>query len=77
MLFRSAGDDILEGAFDYYSARNMINALTDAVQSGRIPLSRIEESDRRILRVKWAYAMGLDKLQTLAGPDPTYKAPTA
>ena len=72
-----AGDDILEGAFDYYSARNMINALTDAVQSGRIPLSRIEESDRRILRVKWAYAMGLDKLQTLAGPDPTYKAPTA
>ncbi|HKD75753.1 MAG TPA: glycoside hydrolase family 3 N-terminal domain-containing protein, partial [Ktedonobacterales bacterium] len=62
-----AGDDILEGGFDPFSAQSMLQAVHDAVQSGRIPLSRIEESDRRILRLKWAYNIGTDRLLKAAG----------
>jgi beta-N-acetylhexosaminidase len=66
-----AGDDMLEGGFDTNSTWEMINAIQAAVASGRVPLATIEASDRRILRVKWAYGMGLATLMQLAGPDPT------
>ncbi len=62
-----AGDDILEGGFDPFSAQSMLAAVHDAVVSGRVPLSRIEESDRRILRLKWAYNIGTDRLLKAAG----------
>lgn len=65
-----AGDDILEGAFDPWSANEMLTALRTAVQTGRIPLSRIEESDRRILRLKFAYHIGYDRFMKFAGPPP-------
>jgi beta-N-acetylhexosaminidase len=61
-----AGNDILEGAFDYYSAKGMMDAIRVAITNGRIPLSRIEASDRRILRLKWGYNIGVDRLQVAA-----------
>jgi beta-N-acetylhexosaminidase len=77
VLAVEAGDDVLEGAFDVdpQSVFIMEGALKAAVQSGKIPLSRIEESDRRILRLKWAYGIGSAKLMKLAGPDRLPGAP--
>jgi beta-N-acetylhexosaminidase len=65
-----AGNDILEGAFGEQSAVSMLNAIHHAVATGRITQQRIEDSDRRILRLKWAYGVGLDRLMQAAGPDP-------
>ena len=65
-----AGNDILEGAYDPFSASTMFAAIKTAVQQGRIPLTRIEASDRRILRLKWAYGMGMPRLIAAAGPAP-------
>ncbi len=64
-----AGDDILEGAYDVdpASAGWMFDALKAAVASGRISRARIEQSDRRILDMKWDYAMGRDRLLRFAG----------
>jgi beta-N-acetylhexosaminidase len=68
-----AGDDILETGFDTWSTNTVIASIHQAVNHGRISVARIDHSVRRILRLKWAYGMGLDKLMALAGPDP---APT-
>lgn len=72
-----AGNDILEGAFDPYSAQVMLNSIKTAVQNGRIPLARIEESDRRILRLKMAYNIGTAQLLRAAGPAPMPATPGA
>lgn len=72
-----AGNDILEGAFDPYSAQLMMNSIKAAVQNGRIPLARIEESDRRILRLKMAYNIGTAQLMHDAGPAPMPAIPGA
>jgi beta-N-acetylhexosaminidase len=77
VLAVQAGNDILEGAFDSFSTSTMLSAIKTAVQHGEIPLSRIEASDRRILRLKWAYAMGLPRLIAAAGPAPLPQAQVA
>ena len=61
-----AGDDLLEGAFDTYSMRGMIQAIKDAMSAGRISQARIDQSVRRILTLKARF--GLIPLQ-----DPHYK----
>ena len=60
-----AGDDLLEGAFDTYSMRGMIQAIKDAMSAGRISQARIDQSVRRILTLKARF--GLIPLQ-----DPHY-----
>ncbi|HEV2236657.1 MAG TPA: glycoside hydrolase family 3 N-terminal domain-containing protein, partial [Ktedonobacterales bacterium] len=52
-----AGDDLLEGAWDAYSMREMINAIKDAMAAGRITPARIDQSVRRILRLKQRYGL--------------------
>lgn len=52
VLAVKAGDDLLEGAFDTYSMRGMIQAIKDAISSGQISMARIDESVRRILTLK-------------------------
>ena len=47
-----AGADLLLVCHDYGHQQAVYNGLLKAVQSGRIPESRIDESVRRILRVK-------------------------
>jgi beta-N-acetylhexosaminidase len=60
-----AGDDLLEGAFDTYSMRGMIQAIKDAMSAGQISQARIDQSVRRILTLKARF--GLIPLQ-----DPHY-----
>ncbi len=73
-----AGNDILETGWDAYSTQSIIQAIQDAVTNGRITPARIDESVRRILRLKWDYGMGLAQLLQLAGPRPSPSAaPTA
>jgi beta-N-acetylhexosaminidase len=64
-----AGNDILEGAFDadYTSADWMLNALQQAVQSGRVSQARVELSDKRILDMKWDYNIGRQQMMKFAG----------
>jgi beta-N-acetylhexosaminidase len=52
VLAVKAGDDLLEGAFDTYSMRGMIQAIKGAITSGQISLAQIDESVRRILTLK-------------------------
>jgi beta-N-acetylhexosaminidase len=52
-----AGDDLLEGAFDTYSMRDMIAALHNAINAGQITVARIDESVRRILALKVRFGM--------------------
>jgi beta-N-acetylhexosaminidase len=52
-----AGDDLLEGAYDTYSMRGMVQALKNAVKSGKITEERIDESVRRILTLKVLYGV--------------------
>jgi beta-N-acetylhexosaminidase len=47
-----AGDDLLEGAFDTYSMRNMLDALKAAIANGQISKARISQSAERILALK-------------------------
>jgi beta-N-acetylhexosaminidase len=61
-----AGDDLLEGAFDTYSMRSMIQAIKDAMNAGQISQARIDQSVRRILTLKARF--GMIPLQ-----DPHYK----
>ncbi|HEX6541855.1 MAG TPA: glycoside hydrolase family 3 N-terminal domain-containing protein [Ktedonobacterales bacterium] len=52
-----AGDDLLEGAFDTYSMRGMLQAIKNAISSGRISTERIDQSVRRILTLKARFGL--------------------
>jgi len=52
-----AGDDLLEGAFDPDSMRFMLAALKGAISSGRLSVTRIDDSVRRILTLKAHYGL--------------------
>jgi beta-N-acetylhexosaminidase len=52
-----AGDDLLEGAYSTTSMRMMVNALKDAIASGKIPQARIDQSVRRILKLKLRFGI--------------------
>jgi beta-N-acetylhexosaminidase len=57
VLSIEAGDDLLEGAFDTYSMRGMIQAIKNAMKAGKITQDRIDQSVRRILAVKVRFGM--------------------
>ncbi|MBW5444772.1 beta-N-acetylhexosaminidase [Cohnella sp. CFH 77786] len=52
-----AGSDILLAAHGYDTEHKIREAVLDAVRSGRIPVSRIDESVIRILKLKQRYAL--------------------
>ncbi len=52
-----AGNDMLEGAWNAAQMRVMVNALHQAVVSGRLTKQRIDESVRRILLLKMQYGL--------------------
>ncbi len=70
-----AGDDLLEGAFDTYSMRAMINAIKDAMASGLITTARINQSVERILALKVRFgiipAFSVTQSKPNAAPTPT------
>jgi beta-N-acetylhexosaminidase len=68
-----AGDDLIEGAWDAYSTREMLDALKAAIASGRISPARIDESVRRILLLKQRFGL----LLPLGGATPHQLAPEA
>ncbi len=57
VLSVEAGDDLLEGAFDTYSMRGMIQAIKNAMRSGKITMDRIDQSVRRILALKVRFGL--------------------
>lgn len=57
VLAIQAGDDLLEGAWDPYELRVMTTAVKNAVTSGRISVSRIDQSVRRLLTLKAQYGI--------------------
>jgi beta-N-acetylhexosaminidase len=52
-----AGDDLLEGAFDSYSMRFMMDSIKGAMADGRISQARIDQSVHRILALKIRYGL--------------------
>lgn len=52
-----AGDDLLEGAFDSYSMRFMMDSIKGAIADGRISQARIDQSVRRILALKLRFGL--------------------
>lgn len=52
-----AGDDLLEGAYDTTSMRQMIDALKAAIDSGQISQARIDLSVQRILALKIRFGL--------------------
>jgi beta-N-acetylhexosaminidase len=52
-----AGDDLLEGAFDSYSMRFMMDSIKAAMADGRISQQRIDQSVRRILALKLRFGL--------------------
>jgi beta-N-acetylhexosaminidase len=52
-----AGDDLLEGAWAPYELRVMISAVKNAIASGQISVSRINQSVRRLLTLKVKYGI--------------------
>ena len=52
-----AGDDLLEGAWAPYELRVMESAVKNAVASGQISVSRIDQSVRRLLALKVKYGI--------------------
>jgi beta-N-acetylhexosaminidase len=57
VLSIEAGDDLLEGAYDTYSMRGMIQAIKNAMKAGKITQDRIDQSVRRILALKVRFGM--------------------
>lgn len=57
VLSIEAGDDLLEGAYDTYSMRGMIQAIKNAMKAGKITNDRINQSVRRILALKVRFGM--------------------
>ena len=68
VLAIQAGDDLLEGAWDPQHLQLMINAVKNAVNSGQISVSRIDQSVRRLLTLKAAY--GILPLHSARQPRP-------
>jgi beta-N-acetylhexosaminidase len=66
-----AGDDLLEGAWDAYSMRLMMDAIKAAIADGRISLARIDQSVRRILLLKQRFGL----LPPLRGGELTVTSP--
>ncbi|WP_077324255.1 beta-N-acetylhexosaminidase [Virgibacillus siamensis] len=56
-----AGTDIIMVAHDYGKVTTVINALKQAVQSGEIPEKRIDQSVKRIIRLKQKYHLPHDQ----------------
>lgn len=52
-----AGNDLLEGAWNPTMLRVMVNAVKNAVSSGRISVNRIDQSVRRLLTLKAQYGI--------------------
>jgi len=52
-----AGDDLLEGAFDSYSMRFMMDSIKGAMADGRISQQRIDQSVRCILALKLRFGL--------------------
>ncbi|MHB8597692.1 MAG: glycoside hydrolase family 3 protein [Ktedonobacteraceae bacterium] len=52
-----AGDDLIEGPYTPNLVASVINALQQAIQQGRLTLSRIDQSVERILLLKIRYGM--------------------
>ena len=52
-----AGDDLLEGAFDSYSMRFMMDSIKGAMADGRISQARIDQSVHRILALKLRFGL--------------------
>jgi beta-N-acetylhexosaminidase len=52
-----AGDDLLEGSFDSYSMRFMMDSIKGAMADGRISQARIDQSVRRILALKIRFGL--------------------
>jgi beta-N-acetylhexosaminidase len=57
VLAIQAGDDLLEGAWDPQHLQLMITAVKNAVNSGQISVSRIDQSVRRLLTLKATYGI--------------------
>ena len=57
VLAIQAGDDLLEGAWAPYELQQMIAAVKNAVTSGRISVSRIDQSVKRLLTLKAQYGI--------------------
>ena len=57
VLAIAAGNDMVEGVFDAGQLRAAIRALRAAVQSGQLSKARIDQSVRRILRLKLRWGM--------------------
>lgn len=91
VLAVQAGDDLIEGAANAAMSQQILDALRAAVDSGQISKARIDQSVRRILRLKLQYGMlpippqiQMLKLQFGAPPatpadfrDPHFVAPAA
>ena len=52
-----AGDDLLEGAYDSYSMRAMLDGLNAAIDNGSITMARIDQSVTRILELKARFGL--------------------
>jgi beta-N-acetylhexosaminidase len=57
VLSVTAGDDLLEGAFDSYSMMGMLAALHNAINNGSISTDRIDQSVTRILELKVRFGL--------------------
>ena len=68
VLAIQAGDDLLEGAWDPQHLQMMITAVKNAVNSGQISVSRIDQSVRRLLTLKATY--GILPLHSTRQPRP-------
>jgi beta-N-acetylhexosaminidase len=68
VLAIQAGNDLLEGAWDPPHLQLMIAAVKNAVKSGQISTSRIDQSVRRLLTLKATY--GILPLQSPRPPRP-------
>ena len=68
-----AGDDLIEGPWTAGTMSNVVDALTKAIKSGRLPMSRVNEAVSRILKLKVQYGI-LPQLQVK--PSHTLQSPT-
>jgi beta-N-acetylhexosaminidase len=57
VLSIEAGDDLLEGAYNTYSMRDMLQAIKNAIKAGQITVDRIDQSVRRILALKARFGL--------------------
>jgi beta-N-acetylhexosaminidase len=73
-----AGDDLLEGAWDTNSMREMLDAIKAALASGRLTEDRINQSVRRILALKIRFGLlPLHPYHLSPGNNPSVASPLA